>query len=125
MAETWSFGPSGGGTGTVNLNVIEYERPAAEIFLQEKELVQDPTIASTTPQTIIYGVGRKRKRRICTCWGSTNDVATLEGYLYAYTSQILTVGDTSTGTYLIDKMSPMTRMKGNDYVWYSIAFIEA
>ena len=124
MAETWSFGPSGGGTGTVSLNVVSYERPAADIFLQEKELVQDPTIASTTPQTILYGVGRKRKRRVCQCWDTNTNFEILEGYLYAYTKYVLTVGDGATGTYYIEKMTPATRMLGNDLVWYSIAFIE-
>ena len=125
MAETWTFGPSGGGTGTVTLNVMEYERPAAEIYLQEKEIIPDPTISSTTPQTVLSGVGRKRKRRTLQCWGSTGDFATLEGYLYDYTSKILTVGDGATMTSYIEKLSPATRMKGNDLVWYTIALIEA
>ena len=117
MAETWTYNGE-------TLNVMEYERPGADIYLQEKELVPDPTISSTIPQSVLVGVGRKRKRRICQCWDTKAKFDTFEYHMYGYFNYTLVTGDGDTGAYLIEKMTPATRMKGNDLVWFTISFLE-
>ncbi len=121
MAITW---------GATALNVMEYSRPGAEIYLNEKKLIPDPTIASTTPQTVLMGSGRCRKRIQIKGWATISDYQSLETDMYAFTARALDMTSIESGmsftTGIIESLSG-DRVKGTsntEYMEYDCTFLE-
>lgn len=116
MADSWG--------GTV-LNVTEYGRPGAAMYFAERELLPDPTLDVSVPQSVLQGFGRLRKRRKIAGYGSKSTVDSLEEDMYAMTSRTLTCDDGFSMTAIIVPGTfQADRKLGNSMVWYSVEFIE-
>jgi len=117
MADTW---------GTVTINVMSVERPPAEMYFTEHKIVPDPTLPSTTRQSVYQGSGRMGKRVRITGHGIKTVVDALEVDMYAMTSRILTMDDGFTMTAYIQPNSlNRHRELGTTEVFYDCIFMEA
>ena len=110
--------------GTMALNITEYSRPPAEIFMKEKDLLPDPTNL-LQPSTILQGAGRRRKRRELSGYCTKEAFDALEADFYAGTSRTLMCDDGFTMEARIEKFNSASRKLGSNYVFFSVTFIEA
>ena len=116
MADTWG--------GTV-LNVTEYSRSGAQMYFAERELLPDPTLDASIPQSVLQGFGRMRKRRKISGYGSKATVDSLEEDMYSMTSRVLICDDGFVMTAVIVPGSlQVDRKLGTSQVWYTLEFIE-
>lgn len=113
MADVW---------GGVTLNILDYSRPAADIFMTEKLLLSDPL--STLPQTLLMGSGRQRKRRSVRGWAYKADFDELETDYYSCTSKTISFKDGFSMSAYIEKLEGELK-QGSSLVWYTATFIEA
>ena len=117
MADLW---------GSTVLNVTEYGRPGAPMYFAERELLPDPTLDSSIPQSVLQGFGRMRKRRKIAGYGSKSTVDSLEEDMYAMTPRVLTCDDGFSMTaVIVPGTFQADRKLGSTTVWYSLEFIEA
>ena len=116
MAETW---------GATTLYLMSYSKPGAEMYFSEKALLPDPTIAPTTPQSVIQGVGRKRKRVKVSGYGTKAAVDALEVDMYAMTARTVTFDDGFTmSAYIEPGTFERHTQLGLSIVFYDLTFIE-
>jgi len=117
MAITW---------GSTTLNVMEYSRPSAPIMLTEKNIIPAP--GSTTPQTILMGCGRGRKRISIKGYTTVANYQSMETDKYAFTQRAVSMTDIEASltftTGLIESLD-MTMYKAvADHVEYNLVLVE-
>lgn len=115
MPDTW---------GSVDLNVSAYSRPTADFFLREVALVPDPSASTSSPQSILMGSGRMRKRRFVRGTLNSTDYDSIEADKNSYTSRTLTFNDGFSMTALVESLDGERRL-GTTLVFYSATFVEA
>lgn len=112
-----------GGTSATALNVMAYTRPVAGSFLTEIALIPDPTATTASPQSLLAGVGRMRKRRSVEGWLLSTDFDTLESDYNSYTSRTASFDDGFSMTALIETLEG-TRRPGVARVFYRLTVVE-
>lgn len=117
MADYW------GSSSGMLLNVMAYTRPVAGSFLTEYALIPDPTASTASPQSLLGGVGRIRKRRSVEGWVPTTDFDTLESDHNSYTSRTAIFDDAFSMTALIESLEG-TRRPGVARVFYRMTVVE-
>lgn len=111
--------------GSITLNIQEYERTGAQINLTEQALIPAP--GDTTPQSVLMGTGRLRRRVRISGWLNPADYDALEADKEALTSRTLTLNSADPGfsmnAYIEDLR--MTTVTGADIVLFDAMFVEA
>lgn len=107
--------------GTLNLYLQEYERPETGIKLHEVEVITDP--ASSAPQTVLMGGGRRRKKRSVRGYAAKADFDSMETDMLNCTLRMVSFSDGFSMTALISEISG-TMQPGSNYVWYAATFME-
>ena len=117
MAITW---------GTTVLGLSAYNRQGGEIYWSERDLIPDPTIASTVAQTVLQGGGKKRTKVSLEGYGTVAEVASFETDKLAITSRTLTIGfDNSFAMAMIIVAFNTKPQKGANSTLYTMELIEA
>jgi len=115
MAETW---------GSTTLNIMEYKRPAVVRYFAEKELLPAYNSHTTnSPNTVLMGTGRKRRRREIVGWATRADYLGMKDDKNKATARIVTFDDGFTMTARIEKIEGNEQL-GYDIVWYTAVFME-
>lgn len=108
--------------GDLPLNAMTFQAPVAETFLTEKPLIPSP--ASTGPQSVLVGVGRKRKKASMTGWATLADYESIETDRYNYTARVLTMPNGQTMTAIVQTLEGEIKPGTDSLVFYSLSFIE-
>lgn len=103
---------------------MAYHRPTADFFLREVHLIPDPTASTATPQSVLMGIGRGRKRRTIEGWLNSTDFDSLEADKNSYTSRTVTFDDGFSMAALIEILDGERRL-GVSRVFYRATFVEA
>lgn len=115
MADSW---------GSTTLNVIEYKRPAVARYFVEKELLPAYNSHTTnSPNTVLMGTGRKRRRREIQGWATREDYLAMKNDKNAATARTVTFDDGFTMTARLEKLEGNEQL-GYAIVWYSAIFME-
>lgn len=115
MAETW---------GSTTLNVQEYKRPGVARYFSERELLPAYNSHTTnSPNTVLMGTGRKRRRREIQGWATRADYAAMKLDKNLATARTVTFDDGFTMTARIEKLEGNEQL-GYSIVWYTAVFIE-
>lgn len=115
MAETW---------GSTTLNIMEYKRPAVVRYFAEKELLPAYNSHTTnSPNTVLMGTGRKRRRREIVAWATRADYLAMKNDKNTATARTVTFDDGFTMTARIEKIEGNEQL-GYAIVWYTAIFME-
>jgi hypothetical protein len=111
--------------GSTNLNIQDYRRIGGESFYREHELIPDPTLASTIPQTVLQAFGRSRIRVFIEGYASDSDASGFDADKNAATSRTLAIDfdNSFSDTMIITKFETKQRI-GVDKTWYTMELIE-
>jgi hypothetical protein len=116
MAITW---------GSTALKITSYKRLGGDSYLEEHELVPDPTVASTTPQSILQGFGRNRIRISIDGYATDSEAATFDTDKRAVTTRTLTIDfDNSLVISAVIAKFDTWQQIAIDKTWYSMELIE-
>ena len=116
MAITW---------GSTALNITDYSREGGELYWSEHELIPDPTLSSSTAQSVLQGFGRKRIVVKITGYGTDAECATFDTDKWAATSRTLAIDfDNSFSKTMMIYSFTTSQTKGVNKTFYRMELIE-
>jgi len=114
--------------GSTTLNVTKYEYVGTENYLIEKKLIPDAAVY--TPQTVLVGVGRGRKRIAIEGIATVAEFQALESDKNNFVERAVSMAsieDSRTFTTAVIEQLQGEKVKGtanNLYMFYSCVFLE-
>lgn len=107
------------------LNIQRYTRNPAQVNFSERPLVPDPTASVGTPQSVLMGTGRLRKRRSVQGWALIADFNAMELDYYSHTPRVVRLPDGEMFTAYIERIDNVEMRPGvRDRYWYDATFVE-
>jgi len=117
MAITW---------GNTSLKITEYRRVGGELYFAEHELIPDPTLSGTTPQSVLQAFGRNRIKVYIEGYGTPSEVESFDTDKNAATSRTLTLDfdNNFTDTMIIIKLEIKKTRGITAITYYTMELIE-